>query len=79
MSSEDYCNAVVDNVEEILRKKGLQLTNKYNTPMNSGYRPELYVTVEQVLTESLVMASYMPNDLQAIMFSLRYNPRILKA
>ena len=46
MSSEDYCNAAVANVEEILRKKGMRLPAKCNTPMSNGYRPELDVTAE---------------------------------
>ena len=46
MSFDDYCNAAVANVEEILRKKGLEFPVKFNTPMSSGYRPKLDVTAE---------------------------------
>ena len=46
MSSEKYCTAVVANVEEILKKKGLRLPSKCTTPTGSGYRPEMDVTAE---------------------------------
>ena len=46
MSSEKYCTAAVSNVEAVLKKKGLHLPSKCTSPLSSGYRPEMDVTVE---------------------------------
>ena len=46
MSSEQYINAAIANVEQVLDKQGQRLPSKAITPMQSGYRPELDVTAE---------------------------------
>ena len=45
-SSDQYCAAVVSNVESILEKKGLRLPSKCVTPLSCGYKPELDATGE---------------------------------
>ena len=44
MSSDKYCTALVNNVEETLAKKGLRLPSKCLTPISHGYRPEMDAT-----------------------------------
>ena len=46
MSSDKYCAALVNNVEETLAKKGLRLPSKCITPISHGYRPEMDATGE---------------------------------
>ena len=46
MSSDKYCAAAVDNVTEVLEKKGLRLPSKCLTPLSSGYRPEMDTSPE---------------------------------
>mgnify|MGYP003326537431 FL=1 len=46
MSSYDYLQAAIKNIEEKLVKTGGKLQVKALTPMSSGYRPELDVTEE---------------------------------
>jgi len=46
MSSDKYCNAMVKNIEDILKKKGLRLPSKCITSFRSGYKPELDCTGE---------------------------------
>jgi hypothetical protein len=46
MSSEQYVKAAIANVEAKLDKTGQCLPTRCNTPLQSGYRPELDVTVE---------------------------------
>ena len=46
MSSDRYCAAMVNNVEETLKKKGLRLPSKSNAPLSHGYKPELDSTGE---------------------------------
>ena len=41
MTSVDYVNAGVKNLEEVLRKKRWRMPKKAATPMTSGYVPEL--------------------------------------
>ena len=40
MSSDKYCAAAVENVSNVLEKKGVRLPSKCSTPFSSGYRPE---------------------------------------
>ncbi|MGH7974027.1 MAG: reverse transcriptase domain-containing protein [bacterium] len=44
LSSEEYVNSAIKNVEMELEKIDLKLPTKTSTPMNSGYRPELDVS-----------------------------------
>eukprot|EP00957_Ditylum_brightwellii_P156078 11879998-Ditylum_brightwellii.AAC.1 len=44
--SDQYCAAVVSNVEPILEKKGLRLSSKYVTLLLCDYKPELDATGE---------------------------------
>jgi hypothetical protein len=46
MSSDQYCAAMVKNVEETLGKKGLRLPSKCVSPLKHGYKPELDCTGE---------------------------------
>lgn len=46
MSSDKYCAAMIQNVEDVLQKKGLRLPSKCVTPLRSGYKPELDCTGE---------------------------------
>jgi hypothetical protein len=46
MSSEQYVKAAIANVEAKLDKTGQHLPTRCNTPLQSGYRPELDVTAE---------------------------------
>ena len=46
MSSDKYCEALVNNVEEVLKKKGLKLPTKCFLPMMQSYKPELDCTDE---------------------------------
>ena len=46
MSSDEYIQAAVKNVESVLNKDGLRLKPKCCTPMANGYRPELDVSCE---------------------------------
>ena len=41
MSSDKYCAALVKNVEQTLKKKGLRLPSKCPGPLAHGYKPEL--------------------------------------
>eukprot|EP00957_Ditylum_brightwellii_P031299 2372590-Ditylum_brightwellii.AAC.1 len=45
-SLDQYCAAVVSNIESILEKKGLRLPSKCVTPILCGYKPELDATGE---------------------------------
>ncbi|MGH7974682.1 MAG: reverse transcriptase domain-containing protein, partial [bacterium] len=57
LSSEQYVNNAIKNVENELRKVDLKLPTKANTPMTSGYRPEL--DVSQLLDDE--QANYFQN------------------
>ena len=46
MASDQYCDAAVNNVSEVLEKKGLRLPSKCVTPFTTGYRPEIDTTPE---------------------------------
>ena len=46
MSSEQYVKAAVTNVETAIYASGQRLPSKCTTPVQSNYRPELYVTAE---------------------------------
>ena len=46
MSSEKYCTAAIQNVEDDLKKANRALSSKCYTPLSSNYRPELDVTSE---------------------------------
>ena len=46
MSSDEYCQAAVKNVEDVLAKDNLRLPSKCYTPIANGYRPELDVSCE---------------------------------
>ena len=46
MSSDQYCSALVANVEEKLYKKGLQLPSRCVTPFSNGYQPSEDFTSE---------------------------------
>ena len=46
MSSDDYCDASVSNVENILADKGLRIPSRCLTPTIHGYHPELDATAE---------------------------------
>ena len=46
MSSDKYCAAMIDNVEDVLQRKGLKLPSRCVTPLRSGYKPELDCTGE---------------------------------
>ena len=46
MSSDSYCQALVNNVEDSLAKKGLRLLSKCRTPIPHGYQPEMDCTTE---------------------------------
>ena len=48
MSSDKYCSAMVANVEETLSRQGLRLPSQRQcqTPLSSGYKPELDCTCE---------------------------------
>ena len=41
MSSDKYCAAMVNNIEEDIAKKGLRLPIKCNILTKHGYRPEM--------------------------------------
>ena len=46
MSSDKYCDALVTNVEDALKKKDLKLPSKCVTPFSNGYKPEVDCTNE---------------------------------
>lgn len=46
MSSDNYCSALVTNVEDELQKKGLRLPSKCISPFTHGYKPEMDCTGE---------------------------------
>ena len=46
MSSDQYCSALVANVEDELYKKGLQLPSRCVTPFSNGYQPSEDCTAE---------------------------------
>ena len=46
MSSDNYCSALVNNVEEVLARKGLRLPSKCPLPLTNGYKPEMDCTAE---------------------------------
>ena len=46
MSSDQYCAALVTNVEEELHKRNLRLPSKYQAPFTHGYKPEEDCTAE---------------------------------
>ena len=46
MSSDKYCSAMVNNVEESLTNKGLRLPTKFNLPTKHVYRLEMDCTGE---------------------------------
>ena len=46
MSSDQYCKAMIQNVEDTLKKKGLRLPSKCYTPLQNAYKPELDCTAE---------------------------------
>ena len=46
MSSDKYCAALVNNIEETLTKKGLCLPSKCVTPITHEYCPEMDATGE---------------------------------
>jgi hypothetical protein len=46
MSSNQYCSALVTNVEEELQKKGLRLPSKCPSPFSHGYKLEMDCTTE---------------------------------
>ena len=41
MSSDKYCAAMVKNIKDSLKKKGLRLPTKCNIPIRNGYKPEM--------------------------------------
>jgi hypothetical protein len=51
-SSSQYVQAAVSNVEGYLQARHLQLPTKANTPLTSGYRPEVDVSPELGVTET---------------------------
>jgi hypothetical protein len=57
LSSEEYVQLAIKNVETELEKIGKALSNKVTTPMPSGYRPEL--DVSQLLGDA--QANYYQN------------------
>ena len=46
MSSEQYCKAVIQNVEEKLARKGRRLPTKDGAPLKSSYKPEIDITAK---------------------------------
>ena len=46
MSSDNYCNAAVTNIESVLEKRDLRLPLKCVTPLSFDYSPDMYVTGE---------------------------------
>jgi len=46
MSSDKYCTAMVNNIEDGLNKKGLRLPTRCELPIRHGYRPEMDCTAE---------------------------------
>ena len=46
LSSDKYCTAMVKNVEEVLKKKGIRLPSKCVAPIQHGYKPEMDCTAE---------------------------------
>ena len=46
MSADKYCQAAVNNVEQVLRKKSRKLPTRCVTPMSSNNRPENDITPE---------------------------------
>ena len=46
MSADKYCQAAVNNVEQVLRKKSRKLPTRCVTPMSSNYRPESDISPE---------------------------------
>ena len=46
MSSEKYVKSAIQNIEEMLQKRGQRLPSKCKTPLAYGYHPELDVTPE---------------------------------
>ena len=46
MSSDQYCSALVNNVEDELQKKGMRLPSKCLSPFSHGYKPEMDCTAE---------------------------------
>ena len=41
MSSDKYCTAMVKNIEDSLKKKGLRLPTKCDIPIRNGYNTEM--------------------------------------
>jgi hypothetical protein len=46
MSSTEYCDAMIKNVESIFDKQGLRLPSRATTTLRHGYKPELDTTAE---------------------------------
>ena len=46
MSSDQYCKAAVDNVDEKLEKTNKLLPTKCGAPLTSRYKPELDTSAE---------------------------------
>ena len=46
LTSRDYINAIVEQLEEQLTKMGTKLTAKVTTPIRNNYKPELDETNE---------------------------------
>jgi hypothetical protein len=46
MTSDDYVNNAIKNIEERLAKSGQKLPTRCNTPLASGARPETDVSTE---------------------------------
>ena len=44
MSSDKYCAAMVKNMEDSLKKKGLRLPTKCNISIRHGYKPDMDCT-----------------------------------
>ena len=46
MDSDKYCESVVKNAEDVLKKKGFCLPGKCRTPFRNGFKPEQDTTAE---------------------------------
>ena len=46
MSSNKYVKAMIDNIEETLLKSNQHLPTKCQTPLSSGYSPEMDMSPE---------------------------------
>ena len=46
MSSGKYCAAMIKNIEDSLKKKGLRLPTKCALPIRHGYKPDMDCTGE---------------------------------